>query len=87
MMCTYTADLGVAATLVNTLDKRHTTTGSPYWMAPELLSLADYSQEVCVCLQYLLIYNMCVCVCMVCVCVSIYVYKKLCVCVSVCECV
>lgn len=40
------ADLGVAAQLSGTLDKRHTTTGSPYWMAPEMLTESVYNNSV-----------------------------------------
>lgn len=40
------ADLGVAAQLTNTMDNRSTATGTPYWMAPELIKEEGYSSEV-----------------------------------------
>lgn len=40
------ADLGVAAQLTNTLDNRNTATGTPYWMAPELINEQGYTSEV-----------------------------------------
>lgn len=41
-----TADLGVAAQLTNTMDNRKTATGTPYWMAPELILEQAYTSEV-----------------------------------------
>ncbi|KAH7824710.1 putative protein serine [Monocercomonoides exilis] len=37
------ADFGVAASLQNTLDRRRTAIGSPYWMAPEVIEQEEYS--------------------------------------------
>jgi serine/threonine kinase 3 len=36
------ADFGVSAELTNTMSKRKTVIGTPYWMAPEVLQSADY---------------------------------------------
>jgi serine/threonine protein kinase len=36
------ADFGVSAELVNTLAKRKTVIGTPYWMAPEVLQSTEY---------------------------------------------
>lgn len=35
------ADFGVSATLTKTLKKRQTVIGSPYWMAPEVITAED----------------------------------------------
>lgn len=40
------ADLGVAAQLTNTIDNRSTATGTPYWMAPELIKEEKYNFKV-----------------------------------------
>jgi len=40
------ADLGVAAQLNHTQEQRHTATGTPYWMAPELILEQDYDARV-----------------------------------------
>lgn len=40
------ADLGVAAQLKNTMDFHKTATGTPYWMAPELVSETRYNSKV-----------------------------------------
>ncbi|KAL6054278.1 Serine/threonine-protein kinase 3 [Balamuthia mandrillaris] len=40
------ADLGVATTMANTLDRHRTATGTPYWMAPELVLEQDYGIKV-----------------------------------------
>lgn len=42
------ADLGVAAQLKNTGDYHKTATGTPYWMAPELVNEENYNSKVCV---------------------------------------
>ncbi|ELR14069.1 Serine/threonineprotein kinase 3, putative [Acanthamoeba castellanii str. Neff] len=40
------ADLGVATQMVNTMDKHKTATGTPYWMAPELVCEQEYTTRV-----------------------------------------
>jgi serine/threonine protein kinase/polyhydroxyalkanoate synthesis regulator phasin len=40
------ADLGVAAQLKNTSDYQKTATGTPYWMAPELVNEMKYNSKV-----------------------------------------
>lgn len=40
------ADLGVAAQLGGTMDQRRTATGTPYWMAPELVLEQEYNYKV-----------------------------------------
>lgn len=37
------ADFGVSAELTNTMSKRKTVIGTPYWMAPEVLQSSDYN--------------------------------------------
>lgn len=37
------ADFGVSAELTNTVSKRKTVIGTPYWMAPEVLQSTDYN--------------------------------------------
>jgi len=39
------ADFGVSATLQRTVDKRNTTIGSPYWMAPEVIQQEAYDYK------------------------------------------
>lgn len=39
------ADFGVSAKLVRTLDKKKTVVGSPYWMAPEVISVQKGKDE------------------------------------------
>jgi serine/threonine protein kinase len=36
------ADFGVSATISNTMSKRKTVVGSPYWMAPEVIKESEY---------------------------------------------
>jgi serine/threonine protein kinase len=61
-------DFGISAQLTDTIMKRRTVIGSPYWMAPEVIQVG-----VCVCVW---VYGcVCVCVCVfVCVCMAVWVY-------------
>jgi len=38
-------DFGVSTTLVNTYSKKNTVSGTPYWMAPEVLSNSSYNKK------------------------------------------
>ena len=40
------ADFGVSAQLAQTISRRNTVIGSPYWMAPEVLKQNNYDQKV-----------------------------------------
>jgi serine/threonine protein kinase len=44
----HTADFGVAGQLSDRTVKRMTLTGTPYWMAPEVVMEAGYAVCVCV---------------------------------------
>eukprot|EP00479_Gromia_sphaerica_P007337 TRINITY_DN2406_c0_g1_i1.p1 TRINITY_DN2406_c0_g1~~TRINITY_DN2406_c0_g1_i1.p1 ORF type:complete len:259 (+),score=34.18 TRINITY_DN2406_c0_g1_i1:434-1210(+) len=39
------ADFGVSAQLTNTISKRRTVIGTPYWMAPEVLRESEYNHK------------------------------------------
>lgn len=39
------ADFGVSAQLINTYSKKKTTTGTPYWMSPEVLTNSEYNKK------------------------------------------
>jgi len=39
------ADFGVSATLSNTVSRRHTLIGTPFWMAPEVIKEDDYDYK------------------------------------------
>ena len=41
-----TADFGYCAQLTDTVDKRNSVVGTPYWMAPELIKGMDYGTAV-----------------------------------------
>ena len=42
MLYASVADFGVSAELTNTISKRNTVIGTPYWMAPEVLKSEEY---------------------------------------------
>ncbi len=46
LTASHAADLGVAAQLKNTGDYHKTATGTPYWMAPELVNEENYNSKV-----------------------------------------
>eukprot|EP00826_Nyctotherus_ovalis_P022045 TRINITY_DN1721_c0_g1_i13.p1 TRINITY_DN1721_c0_g1~~TRINITY_DN1721_c0_g1_i13.p1 ORF type:complete len:100 (-),score=31.60 TRINITY_DN1721_c0_g1_i13:52-351(-) len=39
------ADFGVSAELANTISKRRTKAGSPYWMSPEVATKSEYNRK------------------------------------------
>ena len=43
---TIPADFGVSAQLNNTLSKKRTLIGTPFWMAPEVIKEDDYDSKV-----------------------------------------